>query len=366
MRLVAIYCLLLLLLSCSQIQKKEEQQKATKSLVISGKVVNAPNDNSSIIYELPAAGRPIPLDTIKPDDQGNYKIELKEAGFYQLNFFGQASSVLAVEKPFQVNYDGDQANPISISGSTSADFQQKMYDIQFELNKEVMDFRSQLTEQVTNVDSLIQVEKKIRADFQNQMKELIKGAEVNLAFLIAMSQFELDGNTTFLMENAKKLSKKYPENLHIKGYTDNLKKSSLLAVGSPAPEIRLPNPKGDSVSLSSLQGKYVLLDFWAAWCGPCRRENPNVVRLYNKYNEKGFEVFSVSLDRRKQDWINAIAKDGLNWTHVSDLAYFKSIAAQTYNIQSIPSTFLLDKEGKILAKGLRGKALEEKLRDIFE
>ena len=137
------------------------------------------------------------------------------------------------------------------------------------------------------------------------------------------------------------------------------------AIGQPAPEIELPNPEGQVVKLSSFKGKYVLVDFWAKWCGPCRKENPNVVRAYNQYKDKGFTVFGVSLDRSKDDWLRAIQEDGLTWTHVSDLKYWQSEAAKTYNINAIPFSVLLDPQGVIIGKNLRGAALENKLAEIF-
>ncbi|RMG31990.1 MAG: TlpA family protein disulfide reductase [Bacteroidetes bacterium] len=136
-------------------------------------------------------------------------------------------------------------------------------------------------------------------------------------------------------------------------------------VGGQAPEIHLPTPEGDSLRLSDLRGKVVLIDFWASWCGPCRRENPHVVRLYNKYKDKGFEILGVSLDRNKQSWVKAIEKDGLSWKHVSDLKYWQSEAARTYGVNAIPHTVLVDAEGKIIGKKLRGQALENKLAEIF-
>ena len=110
----------------------------------------------------------------------------------------------------------------------------------------------------------------------------------------------------------------------------------------------------------------MLIDFWAAWCKPCRQENPNVVRLYNQYNSKGFEVFGVSLDRSREDWVKAIADDRLTWTQVSDLQYFNSAAATLYQIQAIPATYLVDPDGKIIAKDLRGPSLEAKLAELFD
>lgn len=138
------------------------------------------------------------------------------------------------------------------------------------------------------------------------------------------------------------------------------------AVGEMAPDIDLPDSTGKSMKLSSLRGKVVLLDFWASWCGPCRHENPTVVRAYQNYAAKGFTVFSVSLDQSKPKWLAAIAKDGLVWpSHVSDLKGWGSAGSALYKVTGIPATFLLDKEGKIVAKNLRGPALEEKLKALL-
>ncbi len=126
----------------------------------------------------------------------------------------------------------------------------------------------------------------------------------------------------------------------------------LLATGSPAPDLAFANPEGKVMKLSDLKGKYVLIDFWASWCKPCRMANPHVVKLYEKYHDSGFEIFSVSLDQDRQRWVQAIAADKLTWPyHVSDLKGWQSEGAQLYGIRSIPQTVLVDKEGNILAKG---------------
>jgi peroxiredoxin len=138
-----------------------------------------------------------------------------------------------------------------------------------------------------------------------------------------------------------------------------------LAVGNEAPEIALPNPQGDTVKLSSLRGNYVLLDFWASWCKPCRVENPNLVKAYKRHSDEKFEIYQVSLDRKRQAWLDAIDKDNLDWYHVSDLEFWNSSAAQTYNIRSIPANYLLNKKGEIIDKNLRGDDLQARLNELF-
>lgn len=139
-----------------------------------------------------------------------------------------------------------------------------------------------------------------------------------------------------------------------------------LGPGKRAPEIVLPGPDGDTIALSSLQGNYVLLDFWASWCAPCRQENPNLVSAYNKYHDMGFEIYQVSLDRSRDAWLRAIGEDKLTWIHVSDLLMWNSVVVPVYNIQGIPMNFLLDREGHIIEMNLREERLQQRLAEIFE
>ncbi len=140
-----------------------------------------------------------------------------------------------------------------------------------------------------------------------------------------------------------------------------------LKIGQIAPDISLPDPQGTVKTLSSLRGKYILLDFWASWCGPCRFENPNVVRQYQKYKGTDFDILSVSLDSDKQKWLDAIEADGMEWNHISDLKKWESSVVPLYNLAvGIPMTFLLDKNGVIIAKNLRGPDLEKKLEEILK
>jgi peroxiredoxin len=162
---------------------------------------------------------------------------------------------------------------------------------------------------------------------------------------------------------------KFPERTDIAGIRNSVEAGipKLKWVGKQAPEISLPDTEGKTVKLSSFRGKYVLVDFWASWCGPCRRENPNVVQAYNQFKNKNFTVLGISLDRpgQKEAWLKAIVDDKLSWTHISDLKYWQSEVVPVYKVESIPFNVLVDPEGKVVAENLRGNALEQKLQQVL-
>jgi peroxiredoxin len=199
------------------------------------------------------------------------------------------------------------------------------------------------------------------------LQELILKNKDDIAVLMFLDNFPREKNMALHNEVVKALYAKYPNHQLVKErYAIETSPATATSVGAIAPDLAFPDPDGNIRKLSDLRGKIVLLDFWASWCRPCRGENPHVVAMYQKYHDKGFEVFSVSLDRDKESWKRAIAADGLVWSnHVSDLKYWSSEAARIYGVSSIPSTFLLDQDGRILAKNLRGESLTKALQQIF-
>ncbi|ANH83379.1 alkyl hydroperoxide reductase [Niabella ginsenosidivorans] len=166
------------------------------------------------------------------------------------------------------------------------------------------------------------------------------------------------------------ITKKYPDHVAVNGLKLNLQQAreaekNRSLVGKQAPEFTLPDATGNSIALSSFRGKYVLVDFWASWCRPCRAENPNIVAAYNKYKNKGFTVLGVSLDKDDYEWKNAIRNDRLTWSQVSDLKQWESAVVPLYGISAIPFNILVDPQGKVIAEGLRGPDLQNKLATLF-
>jgi len=202
---------------------------------------------------------------------------------------------------------------------------------------------------------------------KSSLKAEMSKNPASLAWMFFQDKLDMTDDFETIDKIEAAMYKAYPKNAFVQQYHQQVEVERKTAIGSPAPEISLTDPDGKIRKLSSLKGKVVLIDFWASWCGPCRKENPNVVAMYNKYHSKGFEIYSVSLDKDRSSWLAAIAKDNLVWPdHVSDLKYWKSAGAAAYGVTSIPFTVLVDKKGKIVAKKLRGEELENKVKELCD
>lgn len=232
---------------------------------------------------------------------------------------------------------------------------------------------------VSLVSDAQNIVKEIVATYQNQyndaesyltgkMQESIRAHKNDIAVIMFVDQFPREQYASLHEDVFTALHQIYPDHEIVKQRWNYMQSPGYkTSVGAMAPELAFKNPEGKILKLSDLRGKVVLIDFWASWCGPCRRENPNVRRIYGLYHDKGFEIYSVSLDRDGEAWKQAIQADKLVWpNHVSDLKQWQSEGAAIYGVRSIPATFLLDREGRIVAKDLRGEALERAVKELVE
>ena len=226
-------------------------------------------------------------------------------------------------------------------------------------------------QQQQNMQEMQRIEQQMMGLQAQAKEEAVKFAKANngsviAAYLGLVYLGQQPGSESDLKKLYDTLSPAVKNTFFGKKMNEIVTASAATSIGSPAPEFAMNDASGKPVSLSSFKGKVVLVDFWASWCAPCREENPNVVAAYNQFKDKGFTVFGVSLDKDKAAWEKAIVDDKLAWTHVSDLKYWDNAAAKLYKVQSIPANFLLDKEGRIIARDLRGPALTAKLAEVLK
>lgn len=274
---------------------------------------------------------------------------------------GQMQRIDSLKKVYGAKNDQSQAYLDSIASSA------KPSDKNFSKLKERLIIIQQNEKQKLEAlaKSLDKPYQEIKIQMDDYVRNFILSHKTSISSLAIINSLNPEKNTSVYQMLDSALFAVFPNSPHVKDFHERVSKLALLSNGSSSPELEIPGTDGKPIKLSSLRGKYVLVDFWASWCGPCRQENPNNVKLYNQYKNKGFEIYGVSLDREKGAWLKAIKDDNLSWIQVSDLEQWNSPVVKMFDIEGIPYTLLLDKEGKIIAKGLRGRALELKLKEIF-
>jgi len=347
---------------------------------INGKITNA--EGVKVYLEDITGESPVILDTATIHHTIFEMKNYAEKGIYRLRFGEDVgrSLFLYMEPSNQLKIEGDfkHLQDYKVEGNKGTlSIQQlvAMTKMRFtELDSSFSRLRLATPDKKDSLQTIFDTQKK---EYVAYIKKIVEKEPNNDVACFALNYFGpmMQEEIPYLVNAVDRLHAAAPESKYIKVWyqqTQQYREAIMaeneggVALNTQAPNIVLQNPNGDTIQLKNLEGNYVLLDFWASWCNPCRMENPNVVSLYNKYHAKGFEVFSVSLDANAEQWKKAIAKDGLVWkNHGCDFGGWNSAAAQMYRVQSIPCTFLLDKTGKVIAKNLRGEELAAKLAEIY-
>lgn len=334
------------------------------------------NSNGETIYlEKLVNPQPVIVDSTVIDEKGNFEFKnyTPHIGFYRIKLNQQNFAMLVLDSTDKVKVTAnakDLARTYKAEGSpeTALFVEYNELTNQKNIRLDSLNQAFQAIVQTIKMDSLKM--DSLSNIFEKPFNEIMNGFNTIIAekitknpdkyaSMIAIQGMEPDKFADIYKKLDEGLNKKYPSDKGVRMFHDVVSKMLATTIGQPAPEIVLPTPDDKELALSSFKGKIVLVDFWASWCGPCRKEMPNVVKAYTKFKDKGFEIYGVSLDQDKGRWIEAIQKDGITWPQVSDLKYWDSYAAKLYAVEGIPYTVLLNKEGKIIAKNLRGAELEK-------
>jgi peroxiredoxin len=337
-----------------------------------------------------------PVDSVIPDQNGGFtfRAETQTPSFFVLSMGSDDFLTLLAAPGEKIRVTASRrslASPSEVSGSEGTavmvDFRNQQQRVVSELenltkvyNDSILSMRLPLI-----MDSLDRKAADIVARFREKAVTLLEDNSSSMVSVYLLNQQVVPGLQLFDPVKDQQiyyrvdslLYAQYPESdlvLDLHNFVSGLRQSASLTgasagtvgVGDLLPDISLPDPDGDTIRLSSKRGRIVLVDFWAAWCPPCREENPNLVKLYDMYHYRGFDIYQVSLDQRKEDWTGAIRNDRLGrWAHVSDLKYRDSEVIKRFGLSEIPANFLIDREGRVIAVNLRGPILRKKLEELF-
>lgn len=340
-------------------------QSAQKQFVISAKLTGLPENSTVSVSDVN-----VPKDTVAKavvkDGAFILKGSVQEPNLYYLNLGGAQKRAVLFLGNDQVSVSGDvnDLQQLEIKGSSShEDFMnfQQVFNPRFQAI-------SALAQQINSGsnDSLMNIYNQQLADVKNHIGEFVKNKKSSpVSPFLLLVTYEMMSDPETVENRLTSLDENVQNGFYGKLLKQELDKLKIGSIGSQAIEFTQNDTTGKPVSLSEFKGKYVLIDFWASWCRPCRIENPNVVKAFNKFKDKNFTVLGISLDRSKEAWIEAINFDQLQWTQLSDLKFWSNDVAIKYGIQSIPQNFLVDPNGKIVGKNLRGEALEDRLCELL-
>jgi len=321
------------------------------------------------------------VDSALIDDNGHFEfVNFKPTlNFYRLKIKPNEMynfCILILDSTDKVTLSADASNlaDAKITGSAETDAFLDFNNISKKYKKQIDSLQNYFQTEIMNNPNDSKKIEQLKTEIDKVYQDLVSKWQNELAqkamqykdklasAYIALQMLPPRNYLDVYQEIDKTLGSKHPHHPMVQILRRIVAEQTALAEGTPCPEIALPDPNGKEIRLSSFKGKVVLIDFWASWCKPCRIEMPNMVALYKKYKEKGFEILGVSLDKDKDKWVQAIKEDGITWPQVSDLKFWNSEAVKLFNVKAIPYTVLVDKEGKIFAKGLRGAELEDAVK----
>jgi peroxiredoxin len=343
--------------------------KDKSKFTISGTLKNADVKNKVYLYGM-ASNSMVLLDSTNLSQDGEFKFTntKPEADFFRVNYLTNEYIVIA-KNGDEVKIDADVNDKnlhYTISGGDDAQKLAEFNDLKIKFQAKITEVSKQFEEQVAaNPDKRDELLQKLSPVYTAALNDLnqaiVKFAMENNKSLVsfyAISLVNPVGNEEAMVNYAEKVDPALKKHAAVKNFVEKVSKLKTVQVGQIAPDFSIPSIDGKTIKLSDYRGKYVLLDFWASWCGPCRAENPNVVKAYNDYKDRNFTILGISLDKDKNAWQQAIAQDKLTWDQAGELADFEGQTVRLYQVEAIPSSFLLDPEGKIIARDLRGAELD--------